>query len=173
MNTRRLLAACFSVPLVLVAMPVAAQVFGAAGYATLTIAGLGNTTTVAAEARIPILTRDVEYNAGSGSLHIRATGHRGAVRQLDIGVRSPRTGARFEFGGSNDASLRVHLEDGAELAAESGHGFIGITTMDARHVSGTYEGTFNHGAVPIVLRGRFEANLIPPAAPGAATPATH
>ncbi|MEI8259018.1 MAG: hypothetical protein WCJ30_25395 [Deltaproteobacteria bacterium] len=87
MNTRRLLASCLAVPLMVVAAPVAAQVFGAAGYATITIAGLGNTTTVAAEARIPILTRDVEYNAGSGSLHVRATGHRGAVRQLDISVR--------------------------------------------------------------------------------------
>jgi hypothetical protein len=140
------------------AAPVAAQqVFGASGYITVSMAGLGNTTTVAGDSRIPILARDVEYNPGSGTLHVRATGRRGAVRQVDIDVRQPRTGARFEFGAQSTATLRVHLEDGAELAAESGRGFIGITTLDEHHVVGTYEGTFAHGAVPVVIRGRFEA----------------
>lgn len=159
----RLLAAFLATPFAFAALPVAAQVFQASGFVTVSMAGLGNTTTVAGDSRIPILPRDVEYNAGSGNLHIRATGHRGAVRQLDITVHSPRTGARFEFGATS-ASLSVHLEDGAELTAESGHGFLQVTTMDDRHVVGTYEGTFSHGAVPVVIRGRFEASLIPPRA---------
>jgi hypothetical protein len=147
------------------ATPVFAQTFGAAGFVTVSMAGLGNTTTVAGDARIPVLTRDIEYNAGAGNLHLRATGHRGAVRQLDIRVHAPHTGARFELGSGNDSALHVNLEDGAELVAESGHGFIEITTLDDHHVTGSYEGTFNHGAVPIVLRGRFDANL--PRASGA------
>jgi hypothetical protein len=151
------------------AAPVAAQqVFGASGFITVSMAGLGNTTTVAGDSRIPVLARDVQYNAGTGALLLRATGRRGAVRQLDIDVRQPHTGARFEFGPQATATLRVHLEDGAELAAESGRGFIAITTMDERHVVGTYEGTFAHGAVPIVIRGRFEANFQQPRANGAA-----
>ena len=166
-------AAALATTVAISAVPVAAQVFGASGFVTVSMAGLGNTTTVAGDSRIPILARDVEYNAGSGNLHLRATGHRGAVRQLDVTVPRPTTGARFEFGPASTAMLRVHLEDGAELAAESGHGFIGITTMDAQHVVGTYEGTFQHGAVPVVIRGRFEASFSRPhgssAAPAGAT----
>ena len=170
-------AALFASALAIVsAAPVAAQqVFGASGYITVSMAGLGNTTTVAGDSRLPVLARDVEHNAGAGTLHIRATGRRGAVRQVDIDVRQPRTGARFEFGAQSTATLRVHLEDGAELAAESGRGFIAITTMDEQHVVGTYEGTFAHGAVPVVIRGRFEASFQPPrmnAGAASAAPAT-
>lgn len=143
------------------AVPVAAQwvVSSAAGYATVNIAGLGNATTVAGEARIPILPRDVHFDAVSHRLRLRATGRRGPVRQLDIEVQGARSGGRYELGGSPGAWLRVRTDQGEELTAESGRGWIHITLMDNRRVSGTYEGTFQRGQVPVVIRGRFEANF--------------
>ena len=157
------------------AAPGAAQVFGAAGFATISMAGLGNTTSVAGESRIPILARDVSYDSSAGTdaeLHVRAIGHRGVVRQLDIEVRGPVTGRRYELGTTAGAALRVRLDQGAELAAQPGHGSITITAVDAQHVTGTYEGTFQHGSVPMVLRGHFEANLASarPAAGSTAAP---
>jgi hypothetical protein len=163
--------AWFVVPAALsAAAPAAAQVVAAAtGFATISIAGLGNTTTVAGDLRIPILARDVSYDATTTQLHLRATGRRGVVRQLDVDVRGARPGQRYDFGPNTGASLRVRMEQGEELAAESGRGFIQIATMDAQRVTGTYEGTFSHGQVPIVIRGRFEANFPRPRA-GAAPP---
>src|SRR6478735_7014174 len=90
-----------------IAAPVAAQVFQASGFATISMAGLGNTTTVAGDSRIPILPRDVSFEATGGLLHVRATGHRGVVRQLDIDVRAARAGARYDFGAATGTTLRV------------------------------------------------------------------
>jgi hypothetical protein len=157
----RLAALCIPAALC-AAAPVTAQVFGAAGFATITMAGLGNTTSVAGDSRIPILSRDVTYDAAAGAnaeLRVRAVGHRGVVRQLVIAVRGPTTGRRYELGGASGAELRVRLDQGDELQAQTGRGSITITTFDARHVTGTYEGTFQHGSVPMVLRGHFEATL--------------
>jgi hypothetical protein len=156
----------------LAAAPVAAQAVQAAGFATISIAGLGNTTTIAGDSRLPILVRDVSHDAASNQLRLRATGRRGAVRQLDIEVNAPRAGQRYEFGSSGGASLRVRMEQGEELTADAGRGFVTITSFDPQRVTGTYEGTFSRGQVPVVIRGRFEASLprsvpvaTPPAAP--------
>ena len=157
----------------LAAAPLAAQVFQASGYATISMAGLGNTTSVAGDSRIPILTKDVSYDPGSGQLHLRATGHRGVVRQLDIELRSTRAGARYDFGPSSGASLRVRLDQGNVLNAESGRGYITVSSLDAQRITGTYEGTFSHGAVPIVLRGRFESSLGHARDGGVAAPTGH
>lgn len=164
--------AALSIPVAVgVAAPVAAQIFQASGYATVTMAGLGNQTTVASESRIPILPRDVSYDRAAGAnarLRVRATGHRGVVRQLDIEVAAPRVGARYEFGPNSGASLRIRTERGPEVAAESGRGNITITALDERRVAGTYEGTFR-GATPMVVRGRFEATFPRQRAPGTNT----
>jgi hypothetical protein len=158
MNSKRL--ALLFVPFaVAIAAPVAAQIFQASGFATVNVAGLGNTTTVAGESRIPILPRDLTFDAPTSHLHVRATGHRGAVRELTIDVPSAHAGQRYDVAGNNAASLHIRMDTGTDLAAQSGHGNITITTLDAQHVAGTYEGTFNNGSVPVVVRGRFEANF--------------
>ena len=153
-----------------IASPVVAQVFQASGFATISMAGLGNTTTVAGDSRIPILPRDVTFTAVGGQLHVRATGHRGVVRQLDIDVQSARAGARYDFGPGTGTTLRVRMDQGAEMSAETGRGFVSIGALDATHVTGTYEGTFQHGSVPVVIRGRFEASF---PRPDAGTPPAH
>jgi len=94
----------------------------APGFATVNLAGLGNATTIAGESRIPILSRNLSWDPSSTRLHIRATGTRGAVRQLDIEVRGPRTGARFDLGRDSATVLRVRLDEGGEINAESGAG---------------------------------------------------
>jgi hypothetical protein len=160
MNTsHKLFALAASVLVVAAAAPVAAQVFQASGFATISIAGLGNTTTVAGESRIPVLPRDLSYDAAQSLLHVRATGHRGVVRQLDIDVHGARAGQRFELGGNSGATLHVRMDQGGDLTASRGHGFIEVQTLDARQVAGTYEGTFQNGSVPVVIRGRFEASF--------------
>lgn len=156
------------------AAPAAAQIIHiqAAGFATISMAGLGNTTTVASESRLPILSRDVSYEraqAGEPTLHLRAVGRRGPVRQLDIDVRAPRAGQRYELGPNAAATLRVRLDQGAEIVAETGRGHVTITSIDAQRVVGTYEGTFRGQATPVVLRGRFEASFPRPTAQGGTT----
>src|SRR6185369_2898133 len=72
-----------------------AQVFQATGFATVSMAGLGNTLTVSGESRLPILPRDASFSSTQALLHVRATGHRGVVRQLEIDIRGARSGERY------------------------------------------------------------------------------
>jgi hypothetical protein len=150
------IAACMFVT---ASVPAIAQIFQASGYATISIAGLGATTTVAGDSRIPVLPRDVTFDPAQSHLHIRATGHRGVVRELDINVHGAHAGQRYELGANTGATLHVRMDQGAELTAESGHGFVSIEAIDASHVVGGYEGTFRNATGPVVIRGRFEANF--------------
>jgi len=146
-------------------VPTGAQIMtGTAGsFATISLAGLGGSgTTVAGDARLPILPSNVTYAPAGGAnavLHIRANSLRHTIRQLDIEVRGPRSGQRYEFGAAGGGTLHIRLDAGAELTAEAGHGNITILSWSAARVTGSYEGTFRHGAVPLVIRGRFEAGL--------------
>ena len=150
-----------STPLAIAAAaPVAAQVVqSASGFATVSVAGLGNTTSVAGDSRIPILQRDVSIDTASNTLHVRATGHRGAVRLLLIDVRDPRAGRQYDMSADSGASLHVRMETGPELVAQPGHGNVTISTIDEHRVTGMYEGTFTNGSVPMVVRGHFEASF--------------
>jgi len=162
MKTRRRFVLGIALAATVAAVPVGAQVFQASGTMTVRIAGLGNTTTVAGDSRIPILTPGVVWDAAQHNLRLTATGHRGAVRSLEIHVGGAQPDTRYEFRSGVDVQLRVHLEDGAQLVAEAGRGFVQITTLDARRVEGAYEGTFAHGNIPVVIRGTFQASLVPP-----------
>jgi hypothetical protein len=156
--------------------PVGAQtvrVVQASGFATVSVAGLGHTSTVTSESRLPILTRDIALDrAATGHLHLRASGQMSAIREIEIDVPAPRVGVRYPLGASDGATVRLRMQQGGQLTAETGRGHVMITALDNRRVEGTYEGSFNRGQMPFVVRGRFEAMLPRAGAVASPSPST-
>ena len=131
------------------------------GFVSLSLAGIGGDMTLASESRLPVRPRDAHWDGTL--LTLLAAGQRGAVREAELRVPGAAAGHRFDLGTPNGASLRITLAAGSVLEPARGQGFIQVAELDARHTTGTFEGTIPQGHIPLVVHGRFEASFTPAA----------
>lgn len=135
-------------------------VIGGTGFITVSVAGVGAVGGgLAGDARLPVTATGARYDATNNTVRITANGRRGAVRRIEIEVPRARQGQRIELGTATGAAIRITLDPNSSL--DSGRGFVQFDTLTPQRGVGRYEGTFQQGQTPVVVRGQFQVTFAP------------
>lgn len=135
-------------------------VIGGTGFITVSVAGVGAVGGgLAGDARLPVTASGARYDVATNTVRISANGRRGAVRRIEIEVPRARQGQRIDLGTATGASIRITLEPNSTL--DSGRGFVQFDTLTPQRGVGRYEGTFQQGQTPVVVRGQFQVTFAP------------
>jgi hypothetical protein len=155
------------------ALASAQVVVGGTGFITVSVAGIGGVGGgLTIDSRLPVTASGARFDPTSNHAQISANGRRGPVRRIELDVPHARQGQRIEVGPGTGATIRITLENNSTLSAESGRGFIQFDTLAPTRGVGRYEGTFQNGQTPLVVRGQFQVTFSPSvgAPPGGANP---
>lgn len=152
------------------AMAAAQVVIGGTGFITVSIAAVGAVGGgITGEARLPVTASGARLDSTNNHATISAVGRRGAVRRIELDVSSARQGQRHEVG---PAGAAIHLTLEPNTSLDASRGWIQFDTLTPQRGVGRYEGTFQNGQTPMVVRGQFQVNFSPAvgAPPGGANP---
>ncbi len=146
----------------LVAAGAAAQVvIGGTGFITVSVASVGAVGGgMAGDARLPVTATGARYDAATNRAQISANGRRGIVRRIEIDVPHARAGQRIDLSAASGATIRITLDGNQTLGADP-RGFVLFESLTPQRGVGRYEGTFQHGQTPMVVRGQFQVNFTP------------
>jgi hypothetical protein len=165
--------ASLAAALALTAAAASGQVItGGTGFITVSVAGIGGAGGLTGDARLPVTGAGARFDPTNNHVSISANGRRGIVRRIELDVPNAHAGQRIELGPGSGASIRITLDGQQPLGADSSRGFIQFESLTAARGVGRYEGTFQNGQSPIVVRGNFQVNFTPSVgnAPGGANP---
>jgi|LNFM01.1.fsa_nt_gb hypothetical protein len=146
-------------------------VLGGTGFITVSVAGVGAVGGgLAGDARLPVTASGARFEPINNRVRISANGRRSAVRRIEIDVPNARQGQRIDLGSATGAVIHITLDP--NVALDSGRGFVQFDTLTSQRGVGRYEGTFQQGQTPIVVRGQFQVTFSPAVAgpPGGANP---
>lgn len=136
-------------------------VVGGTGFITVSVASVGAVGGgMAGDARLPVTASGARLDPTNNHAHIMATGRRGVVRRIDIDVPNARVGQRIELTAATGASIRIMLDGNQTLGADS-RGWVQFETLASGRGTGRYEGTFQNGQTPMVVRGQFQVTFSP------------
>jgi hypothetical protein len=146
---------------VLAAAVASAQVVvGGTGFITVSVASVGAVGGgMAGDARLPVTASGARFDPTTNRAQITASGRRGVVRRIEIDVPNARAGQRIDLGPSSGASIRITLDGNQTLGADP-RGFVQFESLAPGRGVGRYEGTFQHGQTPMVVRGQFQVNFV-------------
>ncbi|MFO0556845.1 MAG: hypothetical protein U0269_02385 [Polyangiales bacterium] len=136
-------------------------VVGGTGFITVSVASVGAVGGgMAGDARLPVTASGARLDPTNNHAHITATGRRGVVRRIEIDVPNARAGQRIELTAASGASIRITLDANQTLGADS-RGWVQFDSLAAGRGAGRYEGTFQNGQTPMVVRGQFQVTFSP------------
>lgn len=149
----------------------AQMLLGGTGFITVSVAGVAAVGGgMAGDARLPVTGNGATYDASSRRVSITAIGRRSAVRRIEVRVPNARAEQRIDLNNTTQATIQITLEGDRVLSAESGRGFVQFESLTPQRAVGRYEGTFQNGPTPMVVRGNFQVNLAVAAGTTPATP---
>lgn len=135
---------------------------GGVGFITVSIAGMsGGGGGMAGDARLPVLTSNARYQVTSRLVTIAAISRRSVVKRIELEVPQAEAGQRIALGPNTGATIRIVLDGNRTLSAENGRGFVQFDVLTPTRGEGRYEGTFQNGPTPMVVRGTFQVNFDP------------
>jgi hypothetical protein len=136
-------------------------VVGGTGFITVSVATVGAVGGgMSGDARLPVTASGARMDPTSNRVQISASGRRGVIRRIEIEVPNARAGQRIELTPASGASIRITLDGNQTLGADT-RGFVQFDSLAGGRGAGRYEGTFQHGAAPIVVRGQFSVTFSP------------
>jgi hypothetical protein len=157
---RQAFIASLGVAAMLAATVVSAQVIvGGTGFVTVSVASVGAAGGgMAGDARLPVTPSGARLDPTNNHVYITASGRRGVVRRIEIDVPNARVGQRIELTAASGASIRITLDGNQTLGADS-RGWVQFDSLAAGRGAGRYEGTFQNGQTPMVVRGQFQVTF--------------
>lgn len=148
------------------------MILGGTGFITVSVAGVAAVGGgMAGDARLPVTGSGATFEPTNRRVVINAVGTRSAVRRINVNVPNAVAGVRIELTSTTLATLQITLEGNRVLSAETGRGFVQFESLTPQRAVGRYEGTFQNGPTPMVVRGNFQVNLLPTTANTAAATA--
>jgi hypothetical protein len=136
-------------------------IVGGTGFITVSVASVGAVGGgMSGDARLPVTASGARLDPTNNHAYITATGRRGVVRRIDIDVPNARAGQRIELTAATGASIRITLDGNQTLGADS-RGWVQFETLASGRGVGRYEGTFQNGQTPMVVRGQFQVTFSP------------
>ena len=138
------------------------MILGGTGFITVSVAAVAAVGGgMAGDARLPVTGNGATYEPTARRVVINAVGTRSAVRRINVNIPNAVPGVRIELTSTTLATLQITLEGNRVLSAETGRGFVQFESLTPLRAVGRYEGTFQNGPTPMVVRGSFQVNLLP------------